>query len=399
MATPTIEHTFREIGLQSAALPPVVFEAFPLPASNQRTLGPPHPPNTISPLALRASYDGALAPTLDDAILTVESLQTNNTLTRKLAEHGTLLFRDLPIYSAGDFSRFGHAFGFKPYEVIGTIVDRILLAPNVVPANDALKKVLIYNHNESPHTPHAPGYIFLYSQRAHAVGRETPSFSSIELFQRVKDEIPDFISTLASKGILNRVTYKSSAHFAGSSTLFGSAFGKEIVAGDDAPTRKAKVEAQIRRYNRGGHATWEWTDNNETLTVSHHLPLIRVHPITKQPVLFTWLPAYYESYLAPGTPESRRKKATQQLYGDGSPIPEEYLKKLADITDEIRVLHKWQRGDVLVYDNIAAQHGRQPWEEEQSDRVVFASLWGGLTPGKYERSDGDWAQVVEVAAT
>ena len=44
----------------------------------------------------------------------------------------------------------------------------------------------------------------------------------------------------------------------------------------------------------------------------------------------------------------------------GTPIPEKYLAQLTKITDEIRVLHKWERGDDLVYDNIIAQQGRQP---------------------------------------
>ncbi|KAF3032269.1 hypothetical protein E8E11_001779 [Didymella keratinophila] len=192
MGTPTIEYIFREIGFQSAALPPVVFEAFSLPTSNQRALGPPHPPNTVSPLALRASYHGATVTTLDDVIPTVEPLQSNNTLTRKLAEHGTLLFRDLPVHSAEDFSKYGHASDSKPYEVIGTVIDRPEIAPNVVPTNEAPKKVLIHNHDDSPRTPHAPGYTFLYSHRAPAIGGETPISSSIELFQRAKNEIPDF---------------------------------------------------------------------------------------------------------------------------------------------------------------------------------------------------------------
>lgn len=165
MGTPTVDYNFRELGLQSAGLPPVDFETFFLLASNQRVLGPPHPPNTIAPLALRASYDGTTALTLDNAVSAVQSLQSNITLTRKLAEHGTLLFRDLPIHSAEDLRKFGHGFGFQPYEVIGTAIDLHEIASNVVPSNEPPKEVLIYNHNESPRTPHAPGYIFLYSHR------------------------------------------------------------------------------------------------------------------------------------------------------------------------------------------------------------------------------------------
>ena len=77
---------------------------------------------------------------------------------------------------------------------------------------------------------------------------------------------------------------------------------------------------------------------------------------------------------------------------DFSMRTKESPQRLARITDEIRVLHKWQRGDVLVFDNIIAQHGRQPWGGEQSDRVVLASLFDGEVPGAY--TDHDWAQVV-----
>lgn len=397
MATSTFDQVFREIVIQSAALPRVVFEAFPLPATNQRTLGYPHAPDTVSPLALRPSYHGIVEPTLGEVITAVESLQSQGTLTQKLAQHGTLLFRELPIHSAEDFSQFANAFNFKPHEIIGIVVDRPLLAPNVAPANEAPKEVLIYNHNESPQVPHAPEYIFFYSHRAPAVGGETPISSSVELLQRAKEEIPDFVDTLAVKGILSRVTYKVEQQYAGGSTL-RQAFGKGILDSDDAATRKAKVEAQIRRYNRHGHTTWEWADNDQTLILAHHLPAIRVHPITKQPSLFTGLAAYYKNFLAPDAPNSSRRNVTQQLYGDGTPISEEHLKKLAEITEEIRVLHKWQRGDVLVYDNVVAQHGRQPWEGEQADRVVLASLWDGIAPGRYEGSEGDWANVVKAAA-
>lgn len=76
------------------------------------------------------------------------------------------------------------------------------------------------------------------------------------------------------------------------------------------------------------------------------------------------------------------------MYGDGTLIPDHFLAHLAHITDEIRVLHKWEQGDVLVFDNIIAQHGREPWEREQSRRVILASLsYGDELPGGYGLED------------
>ncbi|KAF1843576.1 Clavaminate synthase-like protein [Cucurbitaria berberidis CBS 394.84] len=383
--------------LHGGASSPLVFESFDLPSSNQRLLGAPHSQGTVTPLALRPSTDDNTAPDLDAAISSIKSLQAHDSLlSKKLSTHGTLLFRGLPINSADDFSKFAHAFGYSPHEVIGIIIDRPLLAPNVAPANEAPKEVLIYNHNESFMVPHAPEYIFLHCRRAPKEGGETPISSSLELFQRAKDEIPEFIDELAEKGMLSKVTYKVDIQFAGGSTL-KQAFGKEIEEEDDEATKRAKIEKQIKRYGRGEHTTWEWTDDGQTLVLAHRIPVIRTQPGTGLPTLFTALAAHYKTNQRLAALDPPQKIGTLQLFGDGTPIPEHYCKKLAEITDEIRVLHKWQQGDVLVYDNIIAQHGRQPWKGKQEDREVMVSTWDGIVPGKFEQSKGDWAQVVQAS--
>ncbi|OAQ80715.1 taurine catabolism dioxygenase TauD, TfdA family protein [Purpureocillium lilacinum] len=361
----------------------VAFEAFDLPSSTQRLLGPPHPPKTQIPLALRPTEN---VTSLDTVVSTIEALQRDNTLTKLLARHGTLLFRNLPIRDATDFSKFAHAFAYKPHEIIGIVVDRPLLAPNVAPANEAPKEVRIYNHNESPQVPHAPEYIFFYAQKAPRKGGETPISSSLELFHRAQAEVPEFIDLLAEKGILSKVTYHVERQYVGGSTL-KAAFGKEIRDGDDEETRRKKIEAQITRYGRGEHTTWEWTEDErgKGLVLTHRLPVIRTQSGTNLPTLFTGLAAYYKNTLeVQNETGAGRKNAAHQYFGDGTQIPQKYLAHLAKITDEIRVLHKWQEGDVLVYDNVVAQHGREPWEGEQSDRVILASLFDGESvPGKF----------------
>lgn len=243
------------------------FVPFTLPASNQKNLGPPLREGLPIPLALQPSGldDSRTELELDHVIRTVESLQAqNNIFTDKLAEHGALLFRGLPIHSASDFSRFSHAFGFRPHEIIGIVVDRPMLAPNVAPANEAPKEVLIYNHNESPQVPHAPEFIFFYCHKAPREGGETPISSSLELFHRAQAEIPEFVEALSSKGILSRVTYNVERQYQGGATLKQS-FGKHIRDGDDAATRRAKVEEQIARYGRGKHTVSEesWSESEK----------------------------------------------------------------------------------------------------------------------------------------
>lgn len=390
MNIPTERVYLRNLTNGEVNLASVSFESFQLPASNQRILGAPHPSNTVTPLALRLT-DQTSSSSLETVVNTIKSLQEQDgTFNRILARHGTLLFRGLPIRSAEDFSKLAHAFGYKPHEIIGIVVDRPLLAPNVAPANEAPKEVLIYNHNESPQVPHAPEYIFFYGHRVPQSGGESPISSSLELFDRVQRDIPEFISQVAEKGILSKVLYKKERQYEGGSTL-RQAFGKEILDGDDEATRRQKIEAQIARYGRGEFTTWEWTTDGLLLT--HRLPVIRTQPGTNLPTLFTGLAAYWKRVQFD---DDARKNITQQLYGDGTIIPEKYLARIAKITDEIRVLHRWQEGDVLVFDNTISQHGREPWQGEQKDRIILASLFDGESvPGPY--GYGEWARLVQAS--
>jgi len=148
-------------GQSKDSIPPFIsFEPFELPSSNQRHLTAPHSPGTVIPLALKPSNSSNSdhqengAPDLDQVIETISFLANNGELNRTLAKHGALLFRGLPIYDAQDFSKFAHAFGYQPHEIIGIVVDRPLLAPNVAPANEAALTTTIGSHNESPQVPH-----------------------------------------------------------------------------------------------------------------------------------------------------------------------------------------------------------------------------------------------------
>ncbi|KKZ68631.1 hypothetical protein EMCG_05788 [[Emmonsia] crescens] len=70
---------------------------------------------------------------------------------------------------------------------------------------------------------------------------------------------------------------------------------------------------------------------------------------------------------------------TQQYFGNGTPIAEKYLALLAKITNEIRVLHKWQEDDGM--------------DESPGKGIVRPSSACQSVPGAYDSVD--WAQVVQ----
>jgi len=57
-------------------------------------------------------------------------------------------------------------------------------------------------------------------------------------------------------------------------------------------------------------------------------------------------------------------------YGDGTPIPDAVMMHLADVYERASARFVWQRGDMLVLDNMLTAHARDPFEGPR--RIVVA---------------------------
>lgn len=60
-------------------------------------------------------------------------------------------------------------------------------------------------------------------------------------------------------------------------------------------------------------------------------------------------------------------------YGDGTPITIEELDAVRRAYHESEVVYPWQRGDLLVVDNVLVAHGRKPFH---GPRRVLAAMSG-----------------------
>lgn len=67
----------------------------------------------------------------------------------------------------------------------------------------------------------------------------------------------------------------------------------------------------------------------------------------------------------------RNEGDTDNYFGDGSPLPRTALDAYRKITSENCVDIKWQKGDVLLVDNLCAQHARRAGE---APRIIIVSI-------------------------
>ncbi|KAI5479259.1 hypothetical protein MNV49_003954 [Pseudohyphozyma bogoriensis] len=287
-------------------------------------------------------------------------------LTELLKEHGAVLFRGFGHASAETFSRLVIAAergrNNTPYEQVGLAGKRSEQAPEVFTANEGPQSQRFYQHNEYARYTRFPGFIHFYCAVAPLEGGESPIANSLELFERVSAELPEFVAELQKRGLAMKQIYPAPYFNDGKSNYFDwtgpDTFGHEILPGDDEATKRVKAEKQVRRLT----PDFRWLDNGG-IEIVQHVP--GRHGTARD-----------AGALEPPYLGNDGKIYPQATYGDGTPIPRQYLDRLLDISIETEFSFKWEEGDIIFVDNYRTTHGRRPWTK--GGRKVLVSMWNGL---------------------
>lgn len=117
---------------------------------------------------------------------------------------GAILFRGLPIKNAEDFSKFVNSAQSEyfphPHKEVGLSGKRTTVTNNVKTANEEPPNVKFYFHNEYGRSAYFPDILYFCSEKVPEQGGQTPILSSLELYDTLKVELPQFIEDLTNKG-------------------------------------------------------------------------------------------------------------------------------------------------------------------------------------------------------
>lgn len=323
----------------------------------------------------------------------LEQISSEGIITDLLNKHGAILLRGLGDSSAQGFSKFVTAIetsrGRVPFQQIGLAGKRHQKAENVFTANEGPPNVRFYQHNEYARYNHFPSNINFFCNKVAPIGGGSPIASSIELFELVNHEIPEFIRELSEKKLISvqlypSKTFQSSAAKGNEFYWEGKdSFGHELEEGDSIEQMKQKAERQVRKLTDD----FSWNQDG-SLTVRQHLPAFRQHPVSKKPVFFNGLLGRYgtskdREALDPPYKGSDGGIYMPTTYENGELVPRRYLEKVPEISKEIEFNHIWEEGDLILIDNYQVSHGREPWHG--GERIVLVSMWddGARKPREY----------------
>lgn len=279
-----------------------------------------------------------------------------------LLQKGALIFRGFPIHSADDFYQFiealqlgslvNYIFGDSPRNK----VDNKIYTSTEMPAHFNLPL-----HQELSFVNQFPHHIYFYCQTPSERGGETTLGDARAIYQTLDPKV-------ARRFQEKKLTYISHYYYNDKLLTLINRFVRSHKSWMEVFETNDK--ALVEKLCQSDDVEFEWL-KSDWIKLKQHRPAVLTHPITQEKVWFNQahlydfnpkllgLFHYLTTKLIYARPSTRLHEVT---FSDGSSIERADLYHILDVLKEKTVKKTWQKGDVMVLDNILTMHGRAPFK-------------------------------------
>lgn len=292
----------------------------------------------------------------------IESLQPYVTkLKEELLKRGALLLRGFAITDVSVFDRVITMLSADRLSYMFRSTPRTFKGPGIFTATEYPPQQEIPLHSENAYQREWPLKIVFCCVTPADSGGETP----IANLRRVTAAIcPAIVARFESRGVQYVRHYRP--HF-------------------DLPWQtvfQTQDPQKVARFCAEQGVEHQWLDG-DTLRTMHVAQGVAHHPVTRERVIFNQAHLFHVSSLGPDNEQAmvnlfgRDRLPRHACYGDGGEIPREDLEAVRAAMRAEACVFRWQRGDVLLLDNMQFAHGRRTFTGE---RVVLASMLDAYRP-------------------
>jgi alpha-ketoglutarate-dependent taurine dioxygenase len=270
-----------------------------------------------------------------------------------LNERGAVLFRGFAIRGPADFQAVVREWSPALLNYTYGSTPRRSTVEGVYTSTDYPADQAIPQHNEMAYARVWPRYLWFYCETAATAGGATPLADNRRISERLD---PALFESFAARGVRYVRNYGS-----GLGVTWQQAFETEH-------------PNEVEEFCRAWEIDFAW-QGSDRLWTSQRCQAVVEHPATGVELWFNQAHLFHTSALPADVRASMLDLDPGQLprqayYGDGEPIEDSTLDEVRAALEAEIVREPWERGDVLLIDNMLVSHGRDPFEG--SRRVLVA---------------------------
>jgi amino acid adenylation domain-containing protein len=298
-----------------------------------------------------------LRPEVEELSLLSWLTANGGSITEKLQTNGALLFRGFAPLTIGGFEESltqiaGELVDYSYRSTPRTNVTGRIYTSTAYPAHQTIPL-----HNEMSYSRQWPMVIGFFCVEPSHEGGETPVADSRRVFAKIDPAIREEFSR---KQVMYVRNYDDDLDLS----------WREVF--------QTNNRAEVESYCARAGMTVEWRGENG-LRTSQVCQAVARHPVTGEMVWFNQAHLFHVSNLGSDVRASLQSEAAgneprNAFYGDGSQIDEAALSHIRAVYDSETVTFSWQRGDVLILDNMLAAHGRRPYRGSRQIVVGMGRL-------------------------
>jgi alpha-ketoglutarate-dependent taurine dioxygenase len=325
---------------------------------------------TLSPEAMvrtsfldpEAGMPLVIQPDVEDVDLRLWLRGNADFIQRKLLVHGAILFRDFALDSVKKLEQVVNSVSPELMRYSEPSTPRTEVSANIYTSTEYPSDQYIPLHNEMSYSSNWPVKLYFYCAQPAPQGGATPIADSRKVFNRIDPKVRE---RFIEKKLMYVRNYSD-----GPGLTWQSVF----------QTDSRKV---VEDYCGKDRISCEWREGNR-LRTRHIRHSIARHPITGEVVWFNQAHVHHITGLEPSIREALLSMFSAEdypldintCYGDGSPIETQALDAIREAYHRETVSFPWQKGDLLMLDNMLAAHGRESFIGPRKIIVAMAEPFG-----------------------